>query len=102
MSIRGGKLQVALGQAERSARLTIQSENGDTANCLRARASLNATDNTIMEYAKEEPIEPYETFNWHDSEAFAKGSFGGGISHTIKCGNYIAILEVVYEDDNTA
>lgn len=24
------------------------------------------------------PIEPYETFNWHDSEAFAKGSFGGG------------------------
>ena len=48
------------------------------------------------------PIEPYETFNWHDSEAFAKGSYGQGISCTLKCGNYIAILEVVYEDDNTA
>ena len=45
------------------------------------------------------PIEPYETFNWHDSEAFAKGSFGGGISHTIKCGNYLSILEVIYEDN---
>lgn len=53
MSIRGGgKLQVVSEQTEHSARLTIQSENGDTANCLRARASLNATDNTIMEYAE--------------------------------------------------
>ena len=53
MSIRGGgKLQVVSEQAEHSARLTIISENGDTANCLRARASLNATDNTIMEYAE--------------------------------------------------
>ena len=52
MSIRGGKLQVVSEQTEHSARLIIQSENGDTANCLRARASLNATDNTIMEYAE--------------------------------------------------
>ena len=33
--------------------LTIISENGDIANCLRARASLNATDNTIVEHEKD-------------------------------------------------
>lgn len=54
MSIRGGgKLQVVSQQDNLSAEQpTIISENGDTANCLRARASLNATDNTIMEYAE--------------------------------------------------
>ena len=38
---------------------TIISENGDIASCLRARASLNATDNTIVEHEKNSfTIEP--------------------------------------------
>lgn len=36
-----------------SAQRTIPLEKSDVANCLRARASLNATDNTIVEHAKE-------------------------------------------------
>lgn len=34
-----------------SAQRTIPLEKSDVANCLRARASLNATDNTILQYA---------------------------------------------------
>ena len=50
----GGKLQVVSQQDNLSAEQpTIISENGDTANCLRARAGLNATDNTICEHAKD-------------------------------------------------
>lgn len=36
-----------------SAQRTIPLEKSDIANCLRARASLNATDNTILEHAKD-------------------------------------------------
>jgi site-specific DNA-cytosine methylase len=36
-----------------SAQRTIPSEKSDVANCLRARASLNATDNTILEHGKD-------------------------------------------------
>jgi hypothetical protein len=54
----GGKLLIASRQDNSSAgQPTIISENGDTANCLRARASLNATDNTIMEYATKADLE---------------------------------------------
>ena len=49
----------ALGQAEQSVQRTIPLESGAVANCLRARAALNATDNTICEYAKDSfTIEP--------------------------------------------
>ena len=33
--------------------LITTSEKGDIATCLRANSALNATDNTILEYAKE-------------------------------------------------
>lgn len=53
MSSREIRLLIASRQDNSSAgQPTIISENGDTANCLRARASLNTTDNTIMEYAE--------------------------------------------------
>ena len=46
-------LPTASEQTEHSALRIIPSENPDIANCLRARASLNATDNSILEYEKE-------------------------------------------------
>ena len=53
-NVRGGNPSLtALGQAEHSALRTIPLENGVTAKCLRARAGLNATDNTICEHAKD-------------------------------------------------
>lgn len=49
----GNPLLTASDQAEQSAQRTIPLENGAVASCLRARASLNATDNTIVEYEKD-------------------------------------------------
>ena len=51
---RGGNQSLtASEQLALSAQRTIPLENGDIANCLRARASLNATDNTIVEHGKD-------------------------------------------------
>lgn len=44
---------IVSGQTEHSAQPIIPSESSDIANCLRARAALNATDNSLIEYAKE-------------------------------------------------
>jgi hypothetical protein len=49
----GGRLLTASEQAERYALRTIPLEKSNVANCLRARASLNATDNSIVQYGKE-------------------------------------------------
>lgn len=49
----GGGLLIALEQAEQYALRTIPLEKSNVANCLRARASLNATDNSIVQYGKE-------------------------------------------------
>ena len=50
----GGRLLIASQQGSSSAeQRIITSESGDVANCLMARASLNATDNTILEHAKD-------------------------------------------------
>lgn len=38
---------------EHSAQRIIPSESPDIANCLRANAALNATDNSLIEYAKD-------------------------------------------------
>lgn len=50
---RGGQLLTASEQQEQSVLRTIPLESASVASCLRARASLNATDNTIVQYAKE-------------------------------------------------
>lgn len=49
----GNQLLTASEQQERSVLRTIPLESASVASCLRARASLNATDNTIVQYAKE-------------------------------------------------
>jgi hypothetical protein len=49
----GNLLLTASGQAEQYALRTIPLENGAVASCLRARSSLNATDNTIVEHEKD-------------------------------------------------
>ena len=49
----GGRLLTASVQAELSAQRTIPLEKSNVANCLRARASLNATDNSIVQYGKD-------------------------------------------------
>ena len=51
---RGGNQSLTVSEEQaHSAQRTIPLEKSDIANCLRARASLNATDNTILEHAKE-------------------------------------------------
>ena len=49
----GNQLLTASEQQEQSVQRTIPLESASVASCLRARASLNATDNTIVQYAKE-------------------------------------------------
>ena len=49
----GGKLLVASEQTERFALLITLSGSGDIANCLRANGGLNATDNALVEYARQ-------------------------------------------------
>ena len=44
-------------------------------------------------------IYPYESFYRRASEAFGKGSIGGGISRCVKCDDDLTILEVIYEDN---
>ena len=46
-------LPTASGQTERSVLPITPSERPDIASCLRANGSLNATDNTLIEYAKD-------------------------------------------------
>ena len=46
-------LPTASEQTERSALRITLSENPSIASCLRANASLNATDNSILEHAKD-------------------------------------------------
>jgi hypothetical protein len=48
----GGRLLIVSDQAEHFAHRTIPSERGDIANCLRTNGGLNATDNTIVNYAE--------------------------------------------------
>ena len=49
--VRGGdKLLVALEHPEHFVQPITLSEKPDIANCLRARAALNATDNSLIEY----------------------------------------------------
>ena len=51
---RGGNQSLtASEQPERSVQRIIPYESSSVASCLRARASLNATDNTILEHAKD-------------------------------------------------
>ena len=45
-------LLTASGQTELSAQPIIPSEKPDIANCLRAKGTLNATDNSLLEYEK--------------------------------------------------
>jgi hypothetical protein len=52
-NVGGGRLLTASVQAELSVQRTIPLEKSNVANCLRARASLNATDNSIVQYGKE-------------------------------------------------
>jgi hypothetical protein len=52
-NVGGGRLLTASEQAERYVLRTIPLEKSNVANCLRARASLNATDNSIVQYGKE-------------------------------------------------
>lgn len=49
----GGNSLTASDQAVPSVQQTIQYESSSVANCLRANASLNATDNTLIQYAKD-------------------------------------------------
>ena len=42
-------------------------------------------------------VYPYESFYRRASEAFGKGSIGGGISRCVKCDDDLTILEVIYE-----
>ena len=49
----GGKLLIVSEQKEVCVQQTIPYESSSVASCLRARASINATDNTILQYEKE-------------------------------------------------
>ena len=49
----GNQLLTVSEELGHSVQRTIPYESSSVANCLRARASLNATDNTILQYAKE-------------------------------------------------
>ena len=49
----GGRLLTVSEQPAHSVLRTIPLEKSGIANCLRANSALNATDNTIIEYAKD-------------------------------------------------
>lgn len=53
-----------------------------------------------MKYPKFKGVEipPYETFNFHDSEAFFSGAYGG-IAKTLKAECHLAIIEIVNDKD---
>lgn len=63
VNLGGGQSLTVSEELEHSAQRTIPLEKSDIANCLRARSSLNATDNTILEHAKRDIVMLYEIWS---------------------------------------
>ena len=49
---------------------------------------------------KGQTIEPYESFYHNTSDNFFRGQLGGGISRCCKCDDGLAVMEIIYEDEN--
>ena len=88
-------------QMHRSALPIIPSENPDIASCLRARASLNATDNSLLEYAEKViPMNPMPDGTCRTLKSqYAKNSIG----NFIRGGGYGAtgVMEIIYEQSES-
>ena len=95
----GGRLLIASERMEHSVRQIIPSEKPDIANCLRAKGTLNATDNSLIVY--EETSDTHESNAWRivpNSQGAVSAEF---VSELYSWGGYGAtgVIEIVYEDN---